>query len=240
MADLPANANAATTQNTNKQDNKFDKLTPILEYSYIVLYNMLNTLRSMKNYVDIYAQDMRLTDLEQYDKASVTLEKAIEDLTKAGKNIGAIYGLPEEMLDPQKIAQELAKQMERQAPKAGSSAQATNTTTAVSTPTPSTTTTPATLTSSHTPNASSTSTSAVNAQVPSATTSAPKTPAHTVTSPSSNPAPAATTPASTTTSTTSAPNTTTANNASNEKSSAGDNEEIQKILEQLKALRQNQ
>ncbi len=101
----------ADTTNQNQGD-KFEKLTPILEYTYIVLYNMLNTTRSMKNYVEAYARDMKLTDLEQFGNAVRAIDSAIEGLMKSAKEVGAIYGLPEDMLDPQKMAQELAKKMQ--------------------------------------------------------------------------------------------------------------------------------
>lgn len=225
MADLPANTNQTATQNSTKQDNKFDKLTPILEYSYIVLYNMLNTLRSMKNYVDIYAQDMRLTDLEQYDKASITLEKAIEDLTKAGKNIGSIYGLPEEMLDPQKMAQELARQMKNMPQTRQGNGQINNTQQGQEAPQPPVKpTTPTQPTTPPTP-----------APEPHPAPAAPKPPV-----PPTGPSAHAPTTSSTTQPTPPAAPTSDNKPQNASASASDDNEEIQKILEQLKALRQNQ
>lgn len=223
MADLPAKATTGQNLNDNKQDNKFDKLTPILEYTYIVIYNMLNTLRSMKNYVDIYAQDMRLTDLEQYDKASVTLDKAIEDLTKAGKSIGSIYGLPEEMLDPQKMAEELARQMKNM-PQSTPNQQVNTTQQSQITPQPPTPPTPPTQqphiapephATAPTPPTPPVPPAGPNAQTPSAPGATPPTPPPAAPTPNDKPK-GTNTP------------------------SSDDNEEIQKILEQLKALRQNQ
>ena len=97
---------------TNK-DNKFEKLTPIVEYTYVVVYNLLNTMRSLKNYVQAYSRDMGLQELEQYQSAIKAVEEAINGLTNSAKDLGAIYGLPEDVLHPEKMLKGLGEQIQR-------------------------------------------------------------------------------------------------------------------------------
>jgi len=66
-------------QGQNPANQKFDRLSPVVELTLILLVKM-------REYLEIYAKDIQATDLDQYNKALKALEGAIE-------SIAPIFGL---------------------------------------------------------------------------------------------------------------------------------------------------
>jgi len=73
---------------------------------------MSSVFLAIKSYIDIYAGDVKAKETEIYTRLSTALQRAAEAVTNASKEVARAMGMPEEMADPMKLAQMFAQQLQ--------------------------------------------------------------------------------------------------------------------------------